>query len=1078
MADDFSLQEKAELLRDSIVDMLETPGTTLKPKQRDAFAAMLDHTPAEIAHSYFKLPTGFGKTVMFVLLARAYIDSLTTREKQNNRVVILVPRLVLTDQTTEKLSKFAELTGATFSSVIKGAERRTALNSDIIVSTYQSMDKLFDSIGPDNIGLIIADEAHHALGTKKMDMLTDVGKNVPIIGFTATPTYSDDRSVRDLLGTELFAMTIRDGVESGMLSPVKNILYRTSVVFDVANAPSSSSGEFDYKKLSGAMKLDVLIDEIAKIYVNGGDGGVRFRDLRAIINCPNIRVATAQAERINQLTGRTVAHAIHNEVKNFDKLKSDFMTGKFNVVCQVNTLTEGFDDPTVSLCINYPSRSRVKIEQSGGRAIRIDEDNPDKVAYVLDTIFRSRTDESLDETLQTAANGRQVLFRNVADGIVLFPADFKRDAERNGSARGPRDNGDYTGGVFDVITDNNKLLELEHKYNQHVANNYIGKKTKEWKSLTELPEYIVGAIPKIHIAMDAVAAAKEQGKYTNVLLEPRQGPIHTVLCLHIDTIDAFIIAANELGNDLVRQNNAIGPKTEEWKNLQELSEYIVSDRKIRAAAKAVENAKQQGKYANVRLELRRNGTTPVSCLHINDIDLFIEAAHELGYNLIKQDDVIGKKTEEWKSSKDLPKYIMGTVTKIHSAMKAVKDSGKYPNIRLEIRNASGNRTLCLHRDDMNLFVLAANELGYILTRQNNTIGPKTPEWKNAKELYNEYIATGVKTIRNAMNAINESGKYPNLRLEQKRTGKHTPWCVHIDDINTFIMAAKEFGYTLTLRNNTIGPKTEEWKNAKELYNEYITTDIETIRNAMNAIKESGKYPELRLETKNANGKHMLCLHRDDVAVFIFAANALGHTLTLRDNTVGPKTEEWKNAKELYDEYMTTDPKIIRGAMNAIKESDKHPELRLETKNANGKHVLCLYRDDVAAFIFVANTLGYNLKQRDNTVGPKTEKWKSATDLNQSLFGSFTTINNVLDAVNKSGRYPNIRIEERRSGNGTPLCLYFDDLDAFIDAANALGYKLERRTTPKEKLTRGKNVLGAATAVVDASPKPGPDVPQH
>ena len=74
------------------------------------------------------------------------------------------------------------------------------------------------------------------------------------------------------------------------------------------------------------------------------------------------------------------------------------------------TLPEGFDDTAVSLCINYPTRSAVRAEQAAGRAIRLNESDPHKIAFVIDTIFRKHDSETSDTALQTARHAKQVLF--------------------------------------------------------------------------------------------------------------------------------------------------------------------------------------------------------------------------------------------------------------------------------------------------------------------------------------------------------------------------------------------------------------------------------------------------------------------------------------------------------------------------------------------------------------------------------------------------------------------------------------------------------------------------------------------
>lgn len=469
---------KAKFLHSGIQNMLRGE-SILRGRQRDAFDAMANMLPEQIAHSYFKLPTGFGKTVMFSLLAHEYVNQIRANniDLGKNKVIILVPRLSLIGQTREKLKEFANIAAV---SVFDAKHKQT--DRDIIISTYQSMEKLFYRIGAENIGLVIADEAHHAIGDKRMSILNQISNYAPIIGFTATPVYSETHAVSDLLGAEIYSMGIGDAVNNEMLCPVKNILYRTSMVFD----PSvfgfvQGSGDFNWKSIiDEGTEFDIMVKEIAQIYAYGECDGNPFRDMKTMINCPNIDIATAQARAINRAIGHDVAVPLHSRQKNFSHLMQDFRDNKFNVVCQVNTLTEGFDDEEVSLCINYPSASAVRIEQASGRALRINPKNSHKIAYVLDTVFRGGEQEPIEDTIITARQHGQVLFRDIAGAAVLIPNGFQYEPH-NGGEYGGKNPIDFN---FDIITDNKLLMTIEQHYNDWVVAN-----NQKWLSPSMLKKY-------------------------------------------------------------------------------------------------------------------------------------------------------------------------------------------------------------------------------------------------------------------------------------------------------------------------------------------------------------------------------------------------------------------------------------------------------------------------------------------------------------------------------------------------------------------------------------------------------------
>ena len=155
------------------------------------------------------------------------------------------------------------------------------------------------------------------------------------------------------------------------------------------------------------------------------DTGRKFIENKAIINCPTVKIAKCQADAINKMAGKIIACAFSSEMSNFEVEKQKFISGKYTVACQVNTLTEGFDDPAVSLCINYPTHSYVRAEQSAGRALRLNDDDANKFVFIIDTVFRKHENDTFDTALQTARHANQVLFKDVAGRVVLLPQEPK-----------------------------------------------------------------------------------------------------------------------------------------------------------------------------------------------------------------------------------------------------------------------------------------------------------------------------------------------------------------------------------------------------------------------------------------------------------------------------------------------------------------------------------------------------------------------------------------------------------------------------------------------------------------------------
>ena len=96
-------------------------------------------------------------------------------------------------------------------------------------------------------------------------------------------------------------------------------------------------------------------------------------------------------------------------------------------------MTEGYSNNKVEICINYPTASKVRSAQRGGRALRRDKENPDKLALIMDIAFKRNNEKSDLEEIR--ANG-QVLFQDIAGDVeMLSPVRLAKIADERESSR-------------------------------------------------------------------------------------------------------------------------------------------------------------------------------------------------------------------------------------------------------------------------------------------------------------------------------------------------------------------------------------------------------------------------------------------------------------------------------------------------------------------------------------------------------------------------------------------------------------------------------------------------------------------
>ena len=962
----------------------------LRGEQYFALGALTKLSDIQIAASYYKLPTGFGKTVMFSYMAQAYLPQARANG-DTKKLVILVPRLNLINQTSDKLDSFAGFSASEFSGRTKDTD------ADIIISTYRSLDKLVETLGIENIGLIFADEAHHATGDKISQTMANLMKSVPTIGFTATPSYDADKSVSNVLRTEIFAMTIADGVRSGMLSPVKNTLYCSSIVYDLENTPAINNGEYDYNSITGQIDTDTLTSEIADIYINGvdEDTGRRFIDCKAMINCPNIEMAKRQADAINQRAGRIIARAFSSDMKDFEIEKAKFIAGKYQVACQVNTMTEGFDDTTVSLCINYPTRSAVRAEQAAGRAIRLNESDPHKIAFVIDTIFRKHDSETSDTALQTARHAKQVLFKDIAGGMVLFPENFK-DGITHGRHR-PHTRGNHeTVKPYEIITSTETLLDLNRVDTERAKEEEIPEKTDEWLNVQELTQYFPYNYKVILEKLEKLADTMK-GK-----IEKRRSGTNTPLCLHKDALDEFA--------HLSGFEKRLPQKTDEWLSAKDLMEYFVGgDTKIlRELKKLVAAKKMPGK-----IEKRQSGGNTPLCLHRDALDEF---AHLSG---LERRSEIQEKTSEWLTAQELTQYFPYNYKVIEKKLVTLADTMKG---KIEKKLSASRTSFCLRFDSLDEFTRLSG------LKRRRDLPKKTDEWLTAEELI-QYFPYAAAVISKKLLELADKMQG---KIEERQSGRNTPLCLLRDALDEF---ANLSGLK---RRREIPKKTNKWLTAEELMQFFTNTHKEISKKLL----ELADTMKGKIEERQSGARTPLCLHRDALDEFA--------ELSGLEKKLPKKTSEWLSSSDLTRYFAHSNETIAEKLLELADTMKGKIEKRL-----SGPHTtLCLHRDALDEF---ADLSGLNIKRE---LPKKTDEWLNARELTQYFAHTRELISEKLIALAK--KMPG-KIEKVQSGPKTPLCLHRDALDEF---ARLSGLKRRGEVTP-EKFRAGTKVVKAMTQMAES-----------
>jgi len=290
-------------------------------------------------------PTGSGKTVTFADICRNSVDN-------GFRVMIVVDRKELIDQSVAKLNDYGLK-----SEIITGGKKWINYSSRCYVATVQTLKKRKFPF----VELVVIDEAHKQI----FDDVAIEYKNRGsfIIGATATPlrkgrTMTQLGSIYDQM---VQSVDIADLISDGFLCPARTFGsvvdikgvglsggdYKSDQMFDVYDKPFLYDGLISHwNKFANGKKTLVFNINV--------EHSKKTRDAfrSAGISCEHIDGTTPKSER--------------------EKILRDFKFGKFSVLCNVEILTTGYDEPSIEcVVINRRTKSVPLWLQMCGRGSRL-----------------------------------------------------------------------------------------------------------------------------------------------------------------------------------------------------------------------------------------------------------------------------------------------------------------------------------------------------------------------------------------------------------------------------------------------------------------------------------------------------------------------------------------------------------------------------------------------------------------------------------------------------------------------------------------------------------------------------------
>lgn len=329
--------------------------TILRPYQELA----LDKIRASLAGGNKRLmlysPTGSGKTEMALGMIQGAIS-------KGKRVAFIVNRKQLVMQASRRLARAGIAHG------ILQADNTRSLDARVLVC---SIDTVATRGLPDDIGLIIIDEAHSVAGSQKYRELLFKLNRVPAVGLSATPFSPGLGKHYDELHGALFqdlvvAASVRELIDLKHLVDC-DVYAPADPDLTGVKSQRGIGGELDYneRELAEAVDKPALVGDIVSHWFKhaAGKPTVVFA-----CNISHSQHIVAEFEK----AGVTAAHIdYHHSDEERAAILDGFNQGRYNVLSNSALLAEGWDAPLAEVMIlARPTRSLIRFIQMAGRVLR------------------------------------------------------------------------------------------------------------------------------------------------------------------------------------------------------------------------------------------------------------------------------------------------------------------------------------------------------------------------------------------------------------------------------------------------------------------------------------------------------------------------------------------------------------------------------------------------------------------------------------------------------------------------------------------------------------------------------------
>ncbi|CCL99024.1 uncharacterized protein FIBRA_01033 [Fibroporia radiculosa] len=370
------------------------PQVVLRPYQESCLAACLDALKSGSSRIGVSLPTGSGKTTVFLSLLSRILPP--AKNPSARRSLIVVNSVELARQAAAQAEKLFP----TWSIEIEqGAKYHASGLADITVATYQTLlrPQRLAKFDPHTLKAVIIDEAHHAAAPSYRRILSHfdaairspdstfdppaLPHSIPILGFSATFSRHDGLALGSVFERIVYHRDFLEMIKEQWLCNVRFTSVQANIDLSEVTV-NARTGDFNPTSLAHVINTDTVNRLVVQTWLD--KAGTRKSTLVFCVNLAHVRELT-NAFRDAGMDARYVYSG--TPVAERKILVESFRAGQFPILVNCAVLTEGTDIPNIDcVLVARPTRSRNIFAQMIGRGMRLSPSTGKEDCQIIDFV--------------------------------------------------------------------------------------------------------------------------------------------------------------------------------------------------------------------------------------------------------------------------------------------------------------------------------------------------------------------------------------------------------------------------------------------------------------------------------------------------------------------------------------------------------------------------------------------------------------------------------------------------------------------------------------------------------------------